>query len=491
MRRLLALLAVAVAAVLAVGAGGEPGTSGTYRVDAIFDSASFLIAGQDVKIAGAKVGSVEDVSLTSDRKARIAMSVDGAFGPFRSDARCTIQPQSLIGEKFIQCVPGTPAGTPLPANDGTPTVALANTSAPVDLDLVLSTFRMPTPQRAALVVSGLGGGLAGRDKDLSATIRRAAPALQQTRDVLDIVQRQTRTVASLVEESDRVIGVLARRRGDVTDFIETSSRVATTTGDRRSDLRATIRGLPALLRETRPALASLERLASRGTPALEEIERAAPSATPLVRQLSTFTRQVRPALGPVARAAREGRRTVAPARPVLRRLRRAAVQLEPTGRLANDLLQSMKDKGAIEGLQSFIYWAAAATARFDRISHILPAYLLPTTCTVNTDAPDRACDANFVRSGTAATRKGATRALSPPRGAREGRRPAAPVLSPSAPAPLPAAAPPPATSAPKPADDVARAVGDVLGGLLGGGGQPAPAPSTQDGRQGLLDYLLG
>lgn len=482
-----------VAGVVAVGAGGEPeaGAGGTYRVDAIFDSASFLIPGQDVKVAGAKVGSVEDVSLTPDRKARISMEVDGAFAPFRSDARCTIQPQSLIGEKFIQCVPGTPAGKPLVAEgDDVPTVPLANTSAPVDLDLVLSTFRMPTPQRAALIVSGLGGGLAGRDEDLSATIRRAAPALQQTKRVLDLVQGQTRTVGSLVEESDRVIGVLARRKDDVTRFIDTSSRVAATTADRRSDLRATIRGLPALLEKTTPALADLERLAARGTPALQELETAAPSATPLLRQVSTFAGQVEPALAPLDRAARAGRATVAPARPVLRRLRRAAAQLEPAGRLADELLQSSKEKGVLEGVQSFVYWATAATARFDKISHILPAYLLPTTCTAGTDARTAECDAHFTRTpATARTR--ATREV--PRKHRSRRaRPATPApgaAAPSARAPGQPAAP--ATPVGKAVDDVTRTAGDLLGGLLGAPPKREPAPSSTQTTQGLLDFLLG
>ena len=60
----------------------------------------------------AKVGSVKDVTLTRDNKARIEMEVDRRFAPFRSDADCTIQPQSLIGEKFVQCTPGTPRASP-------------------------------------------------------------------------------------------------------------------------------------------------------------------------------------------------------------------------------------------------------------------------------------------------------------------------------------------------------------------------------------------
>jgi len=87
MKRLLAIavagLAALVAVLLTVGAGGG---SGDYRVDAIFDSADFLISGQDVKVAGARVGQVTKVALTNDRKARIEMQIVPGFAPFRPAA---------------------------------------------------------------------------------------------------------------------------------------------------------------------------------------------------------------------------------------------------------------------------------------------------------------------------------------------------------------------------------------------------------------------
>ena len=55
MRRVAGALgaACAIAIGLALSAAGSGGAGGDYRVDAIFDNASFLIPGQDVKIAGA------------------------------------------------------------------------------------------------------------------------------------------------------------------------------------------------------------------------------------------------------------------------------------------------------------------------------------------------------------------------------------------------------------------------------------------------------
>ncbi|MEA2421065.1 MAG: hypothetical protein QOF55_164, partial [Thermoleophilaceae bacterium] len=225
MRRLLAAALAACAATAAVfvsvGAGG--GARG-YRVDAIFDNADFLVAGQDVKIAGAVVGSVAGVHLTPDHRARIVMEIEQGFAPFRSDASCTIRPQSLIGEKFVDCDPGTPKGRPL--TQKVPTVPLASNHSPVDLDLIFAALRLPYRQRLTILVNELGTGLAGRAEDLNAAIRRANPALQQANRVLAILDRDRNTLGRLVNASDTVIAELARRHGEVASFIGRADRVA-------------------------------------------------------------------------------------------------------------------------------------------------------------------------------------------------------------------------------------------------------------------------
>ena len=62
----------ACVAVAAIVAPASPGDS-EYRVDVVFDDARGLVPGQLVQIAGARVGTIEDVSVTRDFKARIHM----------------------------------------------------------------------------------------------------------------------------------------------------------------------------------------------------------------------------------------------------------------------------------------------------------------------------------------------------------------------------------------------------------------------------------
>ena len=279
MRRLAAIagvLAAAAVAAFSLGAGGGPPT---YRVDAIFDNAASLVPGNVVKIAGAPVGQVTDIRLTRDRRARVEMEIEEGFAPFRSDARCVIAPESLfIGEKYLQCRPGTPQGHELSGRDGRPpTVPVGRNSATVDLDLVLSTLRLPVRQRLSILFTELGAGLAGRPAELSAAVRRANPSLQAANRVLRILDEDRATLGRLVQRSDQVVGELASRRGSVQGFIQRAGEVTAATAARRDDLQEAVRRLPPLLDQLQP---SAERLAATRNHLLHRCPGAATQTVP-------------------------------------------------------------------------------------------------------------------------------------------------------------------------------------------------------------------
>jgi phospholipid/cholesterol/gamma-HCH transport system substrate-binding protein len=470
-----ALCAVLVGLALSAAGGGSSG--GAYRVDAIFDNASFLIPGQDVKIAGAKAGTVVDVKLTPQHKARIQMQVGKEFAPFRSDADCTIQPQSLIGEKFIQCTPGTPQGAPLRSVGGeAPTVPLANTHSPVDIDLVNATFRAPTNQRLALLLDELGAGFAARGDDLNAAIRRANPALQETRRVLGILSGDRARLRSLIGASDQVIARLAEHRGSVKGFLRHGAAVAKVTAQRSAKLEASAQRLPALLAQAQPALSNLRTLAEQGTPILRDAWAAAPQLRRLAHSAGPLADAARPALTRLGRAAKAGEPALAAAAPVVAQLRAFARAALPAGVSVNELVQSLRQRGVVEGLQTFTYFAALATSRFDKYSHTLPAHLLGSTCSQYATTTVAGCSANFAGGGATAAPKSKKRAHHRSRHHRAKHEAAAPTpASPSAPA---------APSVPTP-----KVPEIQVPGLPPIHVPDVPKPPL--GAKGLLDYLLG
>jgi ABC-type transporter Mla subunit MlaD len=400
-----AFLLVACAAGVAM-TGARGGGPETYRVDALFYNAAHLIPGQLVKIAGAEVGSVEDVRLTGDRRARVQMKIDARFAPFRTDARCRIRPQSLIGEKFVQCDPGSAQARELRGRDGgAPTVPLARNEVPVDLDLVFASLRMPYRQRLALIVNELGTGLAGRPRELNDAIRLANPALGETRRVLEILDSDRARLGRLIDASDQVIAELARRRGDVQDFIARAGQVGDAVASRRGDLDLALRRLPPMLGELEPAAADLASLSREARPVVADLREAAPGVRALAADLGPLNDAARPALVRLADMSGTGRRAVRAATPVAELLKPVTRGLRPVAVQARALLESMRERGVVEGLQGYAYFGALATARFDRYSHILPSYQIGLTCNLPAKEPAPGCDAHFAGRAGEAERK--------------------------------------------------------------------------------------
>ena len=334
MRRLIWIaLAVAIVPWLVIGvvnATGKEDRGDAYFVRAIFDNASSLVQGEDVKIAGAAVGVVDDLEVAPDKKAAVVLRIDNTdFTPWRQDASCTIRPQSLIGEKFVECKPGTTAAPKLRTiangdGEGERLLPVQNNSSPVDLDLLNDTLRLPYRQRLAILLNEFGTGLAGRGETLNAVIHRANPALRETDDLLAVLAKQNKTLERLAKDSDKALGPIAREREHVSDFIVKATITGQASAERAADIQRGIERLPGFLRELKPLMADLDSLAKQGTPVVDDLGQAAPQLGRLIERPRHVRRGVERDLPQPRRRARArpaGAHPGTPADPAARRAR--------------------------------------------------------------------------------------------------------------------------------------------------------------------------
>jgi hypothetical protein len=118
----------------------------------------------------------------------------------------------------------------------------------------------------------------------------------------------------------------------------------------------------------------------------------------LLGDLDPLTQAARPTLKALDELSVTGRSALRATDPVARKLLPVARHLPEVARLARLLNESLKARGFVEGLQRFVYFAAAATSRFDRFSHILPSYQIAGSCQQYAQTPVDGCSARFSTS---------------------------------------------------------------------------------------------
>jgi phospholipid/cholesterol/gamma-HCH transport system substrate-binding protein len=407
------LLAAAALLVFGTGAGN---TGGTYRVRAIFMSAFTVIPGEDVKIAGVKVGKIESLDVTPDHKAAIVLAIDRpGFDDFRTDAECTIRPQSLIGERFVECTPTQPRpenAQPPPKlrkidkgpGKGQYLLPVDRTSKPVDLDLVNNTLRLPYRQRLAIIINELGTGLAGRGGDLRQAVLNADPALKETDKVLAILADQNKVLANLARDGDTILAPLARDRAKVADFVTQANTTSQATAERSSALEQNIAKLPAFLRELKPTMQRLGGLSDQMTPVLTDLGAQAPAINRLITQLGPFSQAGIPALTSLGSAADVGRPALVKSKPIITDVGQLASAAKPLTNNLAALLTSLRDTGGIERLMDYLFYQVAAINGFDADGHYLRAGLILNACSQYAIASSPDCLATFPNAGSSTAR---------------------------------------------------------------------------------------
>jgi phospholipid/cholesterol/gamma-HCH transport system substrate-binding protein len=423
MRRLLAIVGTLAATgglLLATGATGDDG--GPYELRAIFDNGGFLVPGEEVRIAGAKVGEVVEVDVSREDeivsleggekaipgKAVVVMRIDDeAFHDFREDAECLIRPQSLLGERFVQCrhtqprAAGTEPPPPLPEipegqpGEGQHLLPLENNGKQVDLDLIQNINRRPYAERFRLILNDLGAGLAARGDELAEIIERSNPALRETNEVLAILAAQNRALADLARDSDTVLEPLARERRHLTGFIRNATIPAQATAERRGDLEAGFAKFPGALRELRSTMVELEAFANQATPVLADLGAAAPDLTRATELLEPFSKGSTTALTSLGDAAAASGPLIRDSDPVIVDLRDLARATKPAAKSLAGLLSSLRESGGYDRLMELILFTTGGLNGFDSLGHYLRALLLVTNCVDYVTTPLTGCSANW------------------------------------------------------------------------------------------------
>jgi virulence factor Mce-like protein len=396
MRRLLGFLfllgGVAAMVVATASAGPEAPEGAQYTVE--LDNAFGTVEGADVKVAGVRAGHVTGMRVDPrTKRALVDFTLDeDGFGSLRTDAFCESRPQSLIGEYFVDCRPGTAKEQLKPGG----TIPVEQTASTIPIDLINNIMRRPYRERLGIILNELGAGVGGRTGDIQETVRRAVPALRETDRVLAILAEQNQVLGDLTRDADAVIGDLADNRKDVGRFVTETRQTAAASAERRAEIAASLERLPEFLRELEPTMAKLGEAADAQAPALADLNQSAGQLATLLENLPEFADASRTGFKSLAELSEDGRPALRAAKPTIAELNRASTNApELTNNLAIVLDDLDDRKRAVErdprspggqgytgfeALLSYVYDQTMAINTFDSNGYMLKVNLFLSEC---------------------------------------------------------------------------------------------------------------
>ncbi|HKN52868.1 MAG TPA: MCE family protein [Amycolatopsis sp.] len=233
---LIGLTVLGLGVLTALNAGNLPvvGDGTTYSAE--FSEAAGLIEGNDVRIAGVKVGRVAKIALRGD-KVLVSFKVKDAW--LGDQTTAAIKLKSVLGAKYLTLDPvgdGTlDPGNPIPRSRTTvPYDALeafsrlANTVDQIDIPQLARSFdtlsatlaNTPADVREALHgLSRLSDTLASRDNQL-------ATLLSNTRQVSQTLVDRDAAVSRLLDEGNELLGEISRRESAITALLDGARRLS-------------------------------------------------------------------------------------------------------------------------------------------------------------------------------------------------------------------------------------------------------------------------
>jgi phospholipid/cholesterol/gamma-HCH transport system substrate-binding protein len=230
---LIKLLVFIVVTVLATGVLAA--TIGNFRFGgstaykALFTDATGLMKGDDVRIAGVRVGEIDGVSVTrhGDRSLALVSFKVQSDRPLADSTLAQIRYRNLVGQRYVALSEGAGSGERLGA-DGT--IPLRQTQPALDLTVLFNGFK---PLFAALnpddvnafameiikTLQGEGGNinsLLGHTASLTSTLADRDEVIGRTVDnlnqVLGTVDERDKQLDTLIVELQRFVGGLAQDR---------------------------------------------------------------------------------------------------------------------------------------------------------------------------------------------------------------------------------------------------------------------------------------
>jgi phospholipid/cholesterol/gamma-HCH transport system substrate-binding protein len=234
---------VTVTAVLAVSIA-HTGVSATVPYKAVFTDVTGLAVGDDVDIAGVRVGDVTSISVYRRSLALVGFSVQqGRTLP--ASATATIKYLNLVGQRYVELGQGTgPVGRTLPA-DGT--IPVARTAPALDLTELFNGFQPLFQALSPGDVNQLSAEIIQIFQGQSPNITTLVASIGSLTSTL---ATRDQVIGELITNLDIVLHTVSKRSGELAGLINTLQELVSGLAADRQPIGNAISGIASLTNAT-------------------------------------------------------------------------------------------------------------------------------------------------------------------------------------------------------------------------------------------------
>ena len=247
---------------------GQYRTGSTTKYSAIFADVSRLKTGDTVRVAGIRVGTVDEVSMRRDKKVLVTFDADRSV-VLTTGTRAMVRYLNLVGDRYLELVDGPGPTTTLPVGSQIP---VERTAPALDLDLLLGGLKPViqglNPQdvnalSASLIEIFQGQGdtiesLFSRTSSFTTALADHNQVIQQLidnlRSVLKTLSAEGQNFSSAIDRLERLVTQLSAERDPIGQAIESLSNGTASIADLLTQARPPLAGTVDELNRLAPNL---------------------------------------------------------------------------------------------------------------------------------------------------------------------------------------------------------------------------------------------
>ena len=249
----------------------------TYDINAVIPNGANLVAGNEVRVGGFRVGVVNKITPsrvivrgTPRNVAELQLKLDKTVEPLAVDTLMIVRARSALGLKYLELSPGSSDQKVRPGGR----IELKNATAPTEFDDFLNTFDLPTRQNSRRALVGFGDAFAGRGQ----SINRAIAAFNPFFEFLTPVMRNLADPRTGLEDFFKEIGETAAQVVPV-------ARVQAVLFEEMADTFEAFNACPTCLQET----------IEKGPPTMDAAIRSFPVQRRFLANFADLSRRLNPA----------------------------------------------------------------------------------------------------------------------------------------------------------------------------------------------------